>query len=160
MNCVDWEERVALYAGGDLVEADVEQHLAECAACREFCVGLREMREELRDEHWSEIDAAEFTAVRSRVIAEIERGRRVWRRLAWASGVGIAAAALVLGIALRPGPLPAPPPRVAVSIPAAELVRGVERPAAIPQHAQHKREPILVKMQTTDPNIVIYWIAD
>jgi len=162
MNCVEWEERVALYAGGDLVEADVEQHLEVCEGCRQFCAGLRETLADLREEHQSEIDAAEFTSVRSRVIAEIRRERRVWKRLAWVSGVGIAAA-LAVGVWLQPGPLPAPPSRVAARIPAAQLVRSVEatpvrRPAAVA--SRHKREPIVVKLQTADPNIVIYWIAD
>jgi hypothetical protein len=164
MNCAEWKERVALYAGGDLVEADVELHLAECEDCRAFCAGIRQTLDALRDEHRSDIAAAEFAAVRSRVIAEIERGRRVWQRLAWASGVGIAAAAALLAVFVRPAPLPAPPPRVAVSVPSVELVRSVEGPLAVarPNAAppRHGREPIVVKLQTADPNIVIYWIAD
>ena len=168
MNCLDWEERVALFAGGDLAEG-VEQHLAECAGCREFCAELVATMDSLRDEHRSEIDAAHFTAVRSRVMAEIERGRRVWRRLAWASGVGIAAA-LMLGVVMRPGPLPSPPARVALTIPGAELVRSageIRQPAGSTRSRASgrrgrlpHREPVVVKLQTKDPNIVIYWIAD
>jgi hypothetical protein len=163
MNCIGWEERVALYAGDDLVDSDMERHLAECAACREFCAEIRAMLTSLREEHGAEIQAAEFAAVRSGVIAEIERGRRVWRRLAWASGVGIAAA-LVMGLALRPGPLLGPPPRVAVNIPSAVMTPRAERRAVSPPQAaslpHKKREAVLVKLQTSDPNIVIYWIAD
>ena len=101
------------------------------------------------------------------------------------SGVGIAAA-LVLGIALRPGA--APPVRMAVNIPGAPLVKSGGGPAesrlqgkslphknanSQPQENRGRirnanslaqrnrnREPLLVKMQTSDPNIVIYWIAD
>ena len=157
MNCTQWEERVALYAGGDPAEG-VEEHLAECAACREFCEGLRETLSSLREQHVEEIAPVHFTAVRNAVFAEIERGRRAWRRLAWVSGVGIAAA-LLLGVALRPAPLPGPPPRIIARIPAAELVKTVARPAPSPVPAK-RHEPIVVKLQTADPNIVIYWIAD
>jgi hypothetical protein len=161
MNCMEWEERVALYAGGDPAEG-VEQHLTECAECREFCEGLRDTLHTLRDEHLEEIAPVHFTAVRNAVLAEIERGRRAWRRLAWVSGVGIAAA-LVLGIALRPAPLPGPPPRIAARIPAAELVKSIEMPTPRPVIAQrqhHPHDPFVVKLQTADPKIVIYWIAD
>ncbi len=37
MNCVEWEARVALHAGGDLAGANamgVERHLGECSACQ------------------------------------------------------------------------------------------------------------------------------
>jgi hypothetical protein len=163
MNCIDWEEKVALYAGGDLADGDVELHLTECDGCREFCAEIRRTLEGLRQEHLAEIPASDYTSVRSGVIAEIERGRRVWRRLAWASGVGIAAA-LVVGVWMRPGPLPPAPPRGAVSIPSAVMTpRGERRVVSAPQAASlphKKREPVLVKLQTSDPKIVIYWIAD
>jgi anti-sigma factor RsiW len=157
MNCMEWEERVALYAGGDPAEG-VEQHLAECDECRTFCAGLRETLESLHAAHRDGIDAAHFTAVRAGVIAEIERSRRAWRRLAWVSGVGIAAM-LLLGLALRPGPLPAPPRPVLAAIPPAELVRTPPAHQSAPA-PRMKREPVLVKLQTSDPNVVIYWIAD
>ena len=93
-------------------------------------------------------------------VAEIERSRRVWRRLAWISGVGVAAA-LLFAVALKPGPLPAPPPRVALAIPQAPLTIPNRPATSRPQAASlPHREPVLVKLQTSDPNIVIYWIAD
>jgi len=176
MNCIEWEERIARHAGGDLEgpEADaVELHLADCAGCQVFWSGLREALGELRESHALEVEAAHFAAVRAGVLAEIERGRRVWRRLAWVSGVGIAAM-LVLGVAMRPGALPAPPTRVAVRIPEAPLRAGTVRkrlePATLaapvlakaPDRSRlpKRREPFVVKLQTSDPNIVIYWIAE
>ena len=186
MNCLDWEERIALYAGGDLADPEapaVERHIADCPGCQVFWSGLRETLGQLREAHAEELAPAHFTAVRARVLAEIERGRSVWRRLAWISGVGLAAV-LVLGLALRPGPLPAPPRRVAVSIPQAPLVLTREAPKAdrgrqetivratvrehrdtAPERGRHKTivratTPVLVKWQTADPNIVIYWIGE
>jgi hypothetical protein len=165
MNCTQWEERVALFAGGDLAAAEaaeVERHLAGCADCSEFHDGLCATLDTLHEEHHTEIASVHFTAVRTAVISEIQRERKVWRRLAWASGVGIAAA-LLLGISLRPGPLPAPPPRIATVIPAASLERTPDRPSPAPtvvRKPRVSREPVLVKLQTADSKIVIYWIAD
>ena len=166
MNCMEWEERVALHAGGDLAggEAEeVERHLADCPECQGFWSGMLEALATLQDAHADDVPAAVLTSVRAGVMAQIERGRKVWRRLAWLSGVGIAAMVLV-GLAIRPGPLPGPPPRVAVKIPAAELVRTAERVGRPERRLQPglaaPQSGVLVKLQTADPKIVIYWIAD
>ena len=93
MNCADWETRVALHAGGDLTGAkavEVEQHLGECSACQLLWSGVRESLAELQAAHGELPAAAHFTAVRGRVMAELERSARPWRRLAWISGVAAA----------------------------------------------------------------------
>jgi hypothetical protein len=117
----------------------------------------------LRAAHSDPIDPAHYTAVRARVLAEIERGRNPWRRLAWLSGVAALTAALLL---LRPAYRPELPPLPRIAVP------GVARnlmAAAPPRHApavamkrtpRPHREPLTIKLQTSDPNIVIYWIAD
>ncbi len=167
MNCVEWETRVALYAGGDLAGADamdVERHLEECSACQSLSSGVRESLAVLQAAHAEVPSSAYFTAVRSRVMAELERSARAWRRLAWISGVGVAAA-LLLMFALWPSPRAVPQaPRMLASIPPAPAVvkaaSAVHRP--VRQVVAHvpSRTPLTVKLQTTDPNIVIYWIAD
>ena len=76
MNCADWETRVALHAGGDLTGAkamEVEQHLGECSACQLLWSGVRESLAELQAAHGDLPAAAHFTAVRGRVMAELER---------------------------------------------------------------------------------------
>ena len=163
MNCANWEELIALHAGGDLevVEAaEVERHLADCPGCQLFWSGMKGTLADLQEAHAVGVRAADLAAVRTGVMAEIERGRRVWRRLAWVSGVGIAAVYL-LAVALQPGPLPAPPPRVALKIPEAPMVRTAARmmPPARPRKPE-TATPIVVKWQTSDPNIVIYWIGE
>lgn len=111
----------------------------------------------LRAAHAEPIDAAHYTAVRSRVLAGIERTRSPWRRFAWITGVGALAAAIILSIVLR-NPDVAPPPRIVAAIPQAPSAPAVPiaRAALRPPH----REPLTIKIQTEDPNIVIYWIAD
>jgi hypothetical protein len=165
MNCVEWEARVALHAGGDLTGAEaveVERHLEECSGCRLFWSDLRESLAILRSAHAEVPPAAHFTAVRSRVMAELERGARPWRVLAWISAAAVAALLLV---ALWPARVVPQPPRLLASIPPAPVVAKVA-PAVHPPARRllagvaPRRAPLTIKFQTDDPNIVIYWIAN
>jgi len=105
----------------------------------------------LRDAHAERIDPAHYSAVRARVISEIQRPRVPW----WRFAAGFATAAAVMVFAISPPRLQLPPLRpMAAAIPPASL----ERPrAAVPRV---RREPVTIKLQTNYPNIVIYWIAD
>ena len=126
-------------------------------------VGVRESLAVLQAAHAELPAAAHFTAVRVRVMAELERSARPWRRLAWISGVGVAAALLLL-LALWPARAVPEAPRMLASIPPApEVVKAapaVRRPSGRQWRTLRGRAPLTVKLQTTDPNIVIYWIAD
>jgi hypothetical protein len=166
MNCVEWETRVALHAGGDVTGAEageVERHLGECSGCQVLWSGVRESLAVLQAAHVELPEAAHFTAVRSRVMAELERGARPWLRLAWISGIAVAAALLLL-VALWPARVVPQAPRLLASIPPAPAVAKaspVVRPRVRPMVARAQRkEPLTIKLQTADPNIVIYWIAD
>jgi hypothetical protein len=169
MRCVEWEIRVALHAGGDVTGAEaveVERHLGECSECQPLWSGVRESLEVLQAAHAELPAAAHFTALRSRVMAELERRARPWRRLAWISGAG-AVAALLLLLAFWPARVVPEAPRMLAWIPpapevakAAPLVRPPVRQAVARIAAAPRRAPLTVKLQTSDPNIVIYWIAD
>jgi hypothetical protein len=162
MNCPNWEERIALHAGGDLGGAEavaVERHLADCPGCQVFWSGMRGTIADLRETHAGETWAAEIAAVRAQVMAEIDRGYRVWWRLAWVAGAAIAAAAM-LAILIQPPPLPPPPRQVAFQIPEPPAVSTAVPKPAPRRVAPRKTAPVLVKWQTSDPNIVIYWIGD
>jgi hypothetical protein len=124
---------------------------------------VREGLEVLQAAHAELPAAAHFTALRSRVMAELERRARPWRRLAWISGVG-AVAALLLLLAFWPARVVPEAPRMLAWIPpapevakAAPLVRPPVRQAVARAPG---RAPLTIKLQTADPNIVIYWIAD
>ena len=157
MNCADWQERVALHAGGDPAEG-VEAHLAACARCAAFHAEMREALESLRGLRGEEIGAAHYTAVRARVMAELTGSRRRWRGLAWLAGATAMAAAAMMTWPGKQAPVPEPP-RMMATIPSAPLV-AMEKRAVTVKVRTAKREPITVRLQTSDPNIVIYWIAD
>lgn len=172
MNCADWEERIALYAGGDAGPAEaaaVEQHLTECAACRAFAAEVRQSMETLGD--------ADLAAVRAGVLAEIAAAHRARRRWIWAGAMAAVAAAAALVIILAaPIAKPAPVPMVHLQLPPAPVMQMPEiapvrraavvrvrhrtrQPAAIRPAMQPKAQPLVVKLVTDDPNVVIYWIT-
>jgi anti-sigma factor RsiW len=176
MNCSDWEERIALHAGGDLPPAEaaeVERHLRECAACQVLASGLKQSLELLKEAHDEPLAAAHFSAVRARVVAELEQKRRPFWRRAWSFGLAAAVVAVLVMLALQPGRTPERPVPVvaanhplviadpeeppAISLPHRRVARRVVRPIA-PDTPDP--EPLIVKLQTDDPNVVIYWIAD
>jgi anti-sigma factor RsiW len=161
MNCVDWEERIALYAGGDLAPAEapaVEGHVAECAGCQMLLGGLRESLRLVREVHSEPVEAAHFAAVRARVLAELERAPvRRWR-LVWVPAMAAAAVVLLLAI------WPRPEQHIALPMPhkpAAPLVAKVlpKLPKARPR-APQASEDVVMKIETDNPDVVIYWIAE
>jgi anti-sigma factor RsiW len=176
MNCKDWEERIALSAGGDLdpaLEAEVRQHLAECAGCRGLAGSIEDSLTLLRSAHEEPIAAGHYAAVRARVLDRVARERRPWRRWVWAAGLAAGLAVAGVFLAMRSAEKPkvfvaAVRPRVAQEVP----VRPVEPVAAtVPARRPRPRrtvaprppqpvEPLVVKLITNDPNVVIYWIAD
>ena len=188
MNCSKWEERIALYAGGDLPTAEapaLERHVAECAGCQLLLSGLRESLRLLQAAHCEPVEEAHFAAVRARGFSEIERGRRPWWRQVWVYALVVATVVLVL-VAVRPGkpkrmavltPAPvftaAPPPNP-VSSTAPTLAQVVPQSAAPRHHRPRPKateetvtvkagkpaEPLVVKLLTDDPSVVIYWITD
>ena len=170
MNCADWEQRIALHAGGDAAPEEavrVERHLSECPGCQRFWVEMRDSLSEWREFHGALPETAHFTALRTRVLAEIESSRRPRWRFAWVPA--LAAATMAIAVAVWPGRQPAipDPPRMMASIPEAPLVIPVKaarlpRPEKIRRAASPRvaHEPVTIQLQTPDPNIVIYWITE
>jgi putative zinc finger protein len=174
MNCRDWEERIALHAERDLPPheaAEAERHLAECAACRQFADGITQTLTELRAAHVERLATADFAAVRARVLAQITEQRRPVWRLAW---IGAAAVALLLLTALPLKRQPEPPrttsapateaaiplpPAAEAPVPAPPPRRRMNRPRPL-HKAVPPAEPLMVRLITNDPDVVIYWIAN
>jgi hypothetical protein len=177
MNCRDWEERIA----GDLDDAAAEAHIAECPGCQVFASGLRQTLAELRSAHAEEIAPAHYAAVRARVMAEL-RPRRRWGWI-WAAA-GVAAAVFIavsvesrmkvqelpvvaVRVAVPPSPLPdgrgsggglsAESGRGSLS---AVSENGARRERVKAPRRRAPREEIVMKIETGDPDVVIYWIAE
>lgn len=187
--CPEWQERVALHAGLDLTPAetyDVELHLAQCANCGYFAAQLRADLRALRDDHAKPIAPAHYTALRARVMerVRVEQNAVPWLRLTWAAA--FAAAALFLLVSPRPTPRP---PIAKQQLATRPLVSSLDssHDRAVPRNPRLRRvassrrrkkqppilvarvvgppapsqnQPIVVKLLTNDPNIVIYWITD
>jgi hypothetical protein len=115
---------------------EAAEHLAVCAECRRLAEDLRLNSIALRE-------------------------MRVRPRMHWAWALA-AAAAIVMAIGLGRVKPPEKPPESA----AAAKIVGPTRtaPPAKPVKLVHKRrqpaEPLRVKMFTSDPDVVIYWIVD
>jgi anti-sigma factor RsiW len=167
MNCNAFEPLIALYVGADLPDRDrpqVEQHLAACPDCQRLLEDLQASQTALRELGSEAVDAAMLTAVRAGVLAGIgERRRRVWP---W---VAAFTAALLTALIVTPRkPIEQlPPPVVARILPPTSVVQTPmppprrrqvvrRRPAPPPAEAQ----PLVVKMLTDDPDIVIIWLVD
>ena len=173
MNCGEWEERLALYAAGDLPPGEAvlaERHLGECAGCQVFLSGLKQGLESLQAAHAEPINPAHFAAVRARVLAQLERERRPFWRRAWVYGFAVAGAALVVLLAVRSGPranVPTPAivsvvsrPPAAVEQPPAIEPPPAPRPQRSPRPKAESGDPVLIKMVSDNPDVVIYWIAN
>ncbi len=171
MNCGKFESWIALEVEGDLPARKagrLGRHLEACAGCRELAGSLRASQAALRDLRDEAVSEEELRLVRQRVLARVRAepaAQAGWLRWAW---VGAAAVVVVAGLSLwRPRQVEAPPPAVArVEAPAPVLATEppiAPRPvrAARPQpKPKRSAGPLLVRLETADPQVVIYWIFD
>ena len=165
MACAKFEPLIALHVGGDEVTPEVEAHLRTCAECRRFAEELERSQAALRSLREEEAPAAALAEVRGRVLDRVaSRKPSWWFALRWRYALVPAAAAVVLVIALTPRPpLPPAPDPPALNLPAPVIAKTpppppVRRPA--PKPAAAPQEPLLVKLFTDDPDVVIYWLID
>jgi anti-sigma factor RsiW len=173
MNCQEWEQQVALHVENDLPAEEarrVEEHLAGCAECRELLEDLRASQAALKEIEAEGVDGALLAVVRSGVLSRIgERRRSIWP---WAAAVAMAAALMAALLPapreVAPEPRAAPIARAPVTPPKAEPVvaRARSRPyPARPRRTESRQasrgsDPLVVKMLTDDPDIVIIWLVD
>lgn len=162
------EERLALFLRGDLSGADrraVAQHVATCAECQSALKDLSRSHE-LLISSFEDPTPAELTAVRSAVAWRI---RTQSRRPAWRIGA-VAASAVVAGILVLANlplqteapPRPAAPPvAIRISPPPPPIVRAARRRIVrrAPRMTLLTRaeQPAWLKINTSDPNVVILW---
>ena len=149
MSCAEWQEQVALYAGGDTVEPEVIAHVRSCAACERYASDLRAAIAQWRE--MPDIPEEALIDVRRRVHARLRRPRAI----AW--WIAAAAAAVVIAL-LAPGlsvheeqlalSLPRPP-----AAPEVKIARTVQPRVVAPRRPQSK--PAVIKLLTDDPEVVI-----
>ncbi|HET8547375.1 MAG TPA: hypothetical protein VFL57_05205 [Bryobacteraceae bacterium] len=161
MTCSERERDLALYAGGDLRAPQLEQHLEQCARCREYLAAMSAVLADL---------GHEAIPATPPIVTAVVRRIRV-RRYGWAALTAMTAAASV-AVAVLASALVRPVPTIsfAARTPAAPqpVVATREPVVAVPKplRVRHRRtvgrpaEPIVVKLVTDDPNVVIYWITD
>ena len=172
MTCAKFESLIALYVESDLPEREqrvVEAHLESCPGCREFAADIRESQTALKQLRIDFVEESALQEVRAEVLNQLSIPRKTvaWPRYA------IAAMLLVsLGVGwlwrarmAAPGDVQpkaaviAPPPLAAVPAPrlrvrTTRVSRHRRQPAPVFQS-----EPLLVKMVTDDPQVVIYWLV-
>jgi anti-sigma factor RsiW len=172
MNCAKFEPLIALSVENDLIEAEalpVAAHLEACGGCRELAARMRESQAALKMLRAEFLENAVYQSVRGEVLSRVSRRCKpaTWRRFAIAAGLAIA---LIAGWQAGTRPIASLElPRQAAVIPKASLV-AFQAPAAPPRLAHvHRRyrlrpafksEPLVVKMITDDPQVVIYWLVD
>jgi anti-sigma factor RsiW len=147
MSCATWEERVALFAGGDLETAEaaaVERHLSQCAACNALAADLRLELDGLRQVHAEPLAAGHYAAVRGRVLAELAKAPRQHAAWAWAAALAVAAAgACVVWVMMKPVAVTAPElPRLVAVAPTVQRSRAQRAPrqgAVTSAHVRRRR---------------------
>ena len=169
MTCAEFEERIALYVGGDLAPSEwpaVQEHLRVCSDCATLARELEEDRAWLasRPPETADVD---FAAMRREIRRKIDRPRWIWKWIAAAAAV-----LLAVGVAWRVKERPLPPvtarkefaaqkevavrkevvPVVTKPRPKGAVIqRRVPRPAAPEQSASAVR----IRLATRDPNVTI-----
>jgi hypothetical protein len=142
MKCQECE----LLLAGEERSANVDEHLAACADCREFELDLRANSEAMG-------------AFSTEVMPPVARPKPVrWPYVAAAVAI---AAVLILMLATPKKPVvqPVPIARIAAPTVIADAPRIQPAVHRAPRRAVHHTEPqiLQVKMLTDDPNVVIYW---
>lgn len=183
MSCERFQNQIALYVAGDLDERDarrVEPHLEACPACRELAAGLEESRAALGDLREADVDPAVLGRIRRQVLEKVEtRQPSLFHGWRWKHAFFLAAAVVILAVALAPRLRQSPSePALAPPGPPAVVAAKPQPPAPIPHRRARARpavmrppepavvkargssEPLVVKMLTDDPDVVIIWLID
>ena len=176
MRCPKFELLIALYVENDLAQAEaraLESHLAECDGCREFAAQMRESQAVLKALRTEFVDDAVLLQVRTEVLSAASHRQRVvaWPRYAIAAGLVLTLLAgwmwqmrpmarlesrpIVANVSTPPLPVTVPAPQARTRTRLPRVRRDRPQPAPV-----FKSEPLVVKMITDDPQVVIYWLVD
>ncbi|MBZ5593973.1 MAG: zf-HC2 domain-containing protein [Acidobacteriia bacterium] len=167
MSCAKFEPLIALYVESDLPENEtrlVETHLDACDGCRKSAAAMRDSQAVLKVLRTDFVEEHVFQEVRTEVLSRLSIPRKIaWPRYAIAAMllIGLWAGWLRL---TRPAASLEFQPRAAVNTPPpvapVQALRQRVRSAHVSRHRAFKPEPLVVKMITDDPQVVIYWLVD
>jgi hypothetical protein len=185
MNCKRLENDLALYVEGDLPEAkakEMEVHFLACTTCRQVLDELSESQVLFKSIRQETVSAAELADLRVRVMERVavQRPKPLWGRWVYALAGAAFVVLIMVGVLAREGhrdeksvkvvELVPPPPKLQAVFPPAKPetqnpvkvnVRHRARKKVIqPKVSAEPPTPMMVKLQTDDPNIVIYWLFD
>jgi anti-sigma factor RsiW len=175
MNCERYQNWAALAASGDLAireRRSLEEHVQTCEECRLCVAEFAALSNDLAALRDPEIDPAVYAAIRRNVRTRLPdvRPRVIPGWLTWpAAAVAIALLILLLRHPTPPLPVvvatrpPAVPPSPARVVPAIETVRkhtSVRKHRVRLAKKEEPAQPLVVKMLTDDPNVVIIWLVD
>jgi len=163
----------ALAASGDATPEEfraLKTHTAVCAACQAELAGFEALRGRLQTLRDEGLPDSAYAAVRARVVSQIAgRGRRRWV-WAWASLAAAACGVIAAFAVHRAAPVAemrqsAAPVEIASVQENEPLVPAPQAPRRIGRAVRRivTREPeapLVVHMFTSDPNVVMYWVAD
>jgi hypothetical protein len=172
MNCDFMERWAALAASDDLGEherAELAAHLDRCETCRTAAAEFSRMEADLASLKNDVLDPAVYAAIRQGVLDRIPNQRN-WHM---AAALALAAALILVTLAIwrdrrgQVAPLRIQPPSLQVSAPPvpatvpavarrAKSVLRKPRRAAVNPPAEH---PLVVKILTDDPDVVIIWLV-
>ena len=173
MSCAKFESLIALYVESDLPESEqrlVEAHLETCHGCREFAADIRESQTALKELRMDFVEESALQDVRREVLFHLSTPRKTaaWPKYAiaamllaglWAGWLWRARTAAPLEVQPRAAVIAPPPlatvPALRQRAHAARISRRHRWPHAPPFQA----EPLVVKIVTDDPRVVIYWLV-
>jgi len=185
MNCKHSENDLALYVEGDLPEAkakEMEVHVLACTGCRQVLAELSRSQAVFKSIRQETVSAAELAELRVRVMERVavRKPKPFWGRWVYALAGAAFVVVIVAGVLAREGhrdekavkvvELAPPPPAVQAVVAPAKVetqnpvkvnVKHRARKKVIqPKVSPEPAAPMMVKLQTDDPNIVIYWLFD
>jgi anti-sigma factor RsiW len=161
MKCHEVEIRLVHALDGEN-GSPVDEHLEQCESCRAFYAELLADRDALQALASADISDEAVQQLQRRVMQQIPRkSRGLW----WVPVAAVAAAVLV-AVALWPAEkVVAPPSAIVASVKPTEIAwqRSKPQPAPRPKPAirqQRREQPLWVKLETPDPNVIIYWMVE
>ena len=172
MSCTKFESLIALYVESDLPEREqrlVEAHLESCSGCREFAADIRESQIALKELRIEFVGESVLQDVRAEVLNRLSVPRKTvaWPRYAVAAMLLVSLGAGWLWRARTAAPPEVQPKAAVIAPPPLAAIPATRQRLRITRVSRHRRqsapgfqpEPLVVKMMTDDPQVVIYWLV-